>query len=60
MVTGQNMTEHIHYIKTLAEHLRENDDKIAEDFVIILTSSFPEEYNHLKTALETIADNDFR
>lgn len=30
MVTGQNMTNHINYIKTLTEHLSTIDDEIAE------------------------------
>ena len=52
------MTEHINYIKTFAEHLSAIDDEIAEkDLVIFLISSLPEKYNHLITALETIADD---
>ena len=58
MVTGQNMTEHINYIKNLAEHLNAIDDEIVEkDLFIILISSLPGEYNHLITARETIADD---
>jgi len=56
MTSGQDMTEHVNHIKTLAEHLQAIDDEIAEkDLVIILISSLPDEYNHLITALETIA-----
>ena len=45
------------YVKTLAEHLQAIDDETAEkDLVIILTRSLLEEYNHLITALDTIAD----
>ena len=52
MVTGHNMTEHIRYIKTLAERLQAIDDKLAEkDLVIILISKLPEEYDHLITAV---------
>ena len=44
-------------MKTLAEHLEAVDDAVLEkDLVIILTSSLPEEYNYLITALETIAE----
>ena len=58
MEKGQNMTEHINYIKTLSEHLEAIDDRIAEkDLVILLISSLPEEYNYLITALETIAED---
>ena len=57
MATAQNMTEHINYIKTLAQHLSAIDDEIAQkDLVVILTSSLPEEYIHLITALKTVAD----
>lgn len=57
MATAQNMTEHINYIKILAQHLSEIDHEIAQkDLVIILISSLPEEYIHLITALETAAD----
>ena len=58
MVTGQNMNEHINCIKILAKHLQGIDDEIGEtDLVIILISSFPEEYKHFITALETRADD---
>ena len=58
--TGQNLTEHMHYIKTLVEHLLTIDNEIDEkDLVITLISSFLEEYNHLTSALETIANDDF-
>ena len=58
MVTGQNMTEHINYIKTLAEHLSAIGNETAEkDLVIILISSLQEEYNYLITTLETITDD---
>ena len=57
MEKGQNMVEHINNIKTLAEHLEAIDDAIVEkDIVILLISSLPDEYNHLITALETLAD----
>ena len=58
MVTDQNMTEHINYIKTLAEHLSAIGHEITEkDLVIILISRLPEEYNCLTTTLETITDD---
>ena len=58
MKKGQDMTEHINYVKTLSEHLEAIDDAIAEkDLVILLISSLPEEYNFLITALETIAED---
>lgn len=57
MATAQNMTEHINYIKTLAQHLSAIDDEIAQkDLVVILISSLPAEYIHLITALEMVAD----
>ena len=52
------MLAHVNYIKTLSEHLEAVGDAVAEkDLVIILISSLPEEYNHLITALETIAED---
>lgn len=50
----------MHYIKTLVEHLLTFYNEIDEnDLVITLISSFLEEYNHLTSALETIANDDF-
>ena len=58
MDKGQNMTEHINYIKTLSEHLEAIGDPIEEkDLVILLISSLPDDYNYLITALETIAED---
>ena len=58
MVTGQNMAEHINYIKTLAGHLSAIGNETAEkDLVIILINSLQEEYNYLITTLETITDD---
>ena len=52
------MTEHLNYIKTLAEHLQETDDEITKKgLVIILISSLPEEYNIQTITFETIADD---
>lgn len=57
MEKGASMINHVNYIKTLAEHLEAVGDPIQEkDLVIILISSLSEEYAHLITALETIAD----
>ena len=57
MAKGTDMTDHINYLKTLAEHLEAVDDAVLEkDLVIILISSLSEEYNYLVTALETIAE----
>eukprot|EP00795_Rhopilema_esculentum_P012375 gene12375-3031_t len=51
------MINHVNYLKTLSEHLDAVGDPIKEnDLVIILISSLPEEYNHLITTLETIAE----
>ena len=61
MVTDQNMTKHINYMKTLAEHLSAIDHEITEKgLVIILIGSLPEKYNHLITALKMIADDHLR
>ena len=58
MDKGTSMLAHVNYIKTLSEHLEAVGDAVAEkDLVIILISSLPEEYNHLITALETIAED---
>ena len=58
MEKGSDMTKHINYVKTLAEHLEAIEDPVQEkDLVIILISSLPEEYNYLITALETIAED---
>ena len=58
MDKGTSMVAHVNYIKTLSEHLEAVGDAVAEkDLVIILISSLPEEYNHLITALETIAED---
>ena len=52
-----SMLEHGNYIKTLSEHLQAVGDPLAEkDLVIILISSLPDCYNHLITALKTIAE----
>ena len=57
MEKGNSMINHVNYLKTLSEHLDAVGDPIQEkDLVIILISSLPEEYNHLITALETIAE----
>ena len=57
MEKGNSMINHVNYVKTLSEHLDAVGDPIQEkDLVIILISSLPEEYNHLITALETIAE----
>ena len=56
MEKGSSMINHVNYLKTLSEHLDAVDDPIKEnDLVIILISSLPEEYNHLITVLEIIA-----
>ena len=58
MEKGTEMQTHVNYLKTISEHLEAIDDKVEEkDLVIILLSSLPEEYNHLVTALETIAED---
>ena len=58
MEKGTDMQTHVNYLKTISEHLEAIDDKVEEkDLVIILLSSLPEEYNHLVTALETIAED---
>lgn len=56
------MINHVNYLKTLSEHLDAIGDPIKENFVIIrdlviiLINSLPDEYNHLITPLETIAE----
>ena len=58
MVKGQNIKEHINHIKTLSEHLKAINDRIAKkDLVVLLISSLSEEYNFLITALQTIAEH---
>ena len=53
-----NMIKHLNYVKTLSEHLEAVKDPVNEkDLVIILISSFPEDYNYLITALETTAED---
>ena len=55
---GVSMFEHVNYLQMLSDHLEVVGDPIAEnDLVIILISSFTEEFNHLMTALETIAED---
>ena len=55
---GVSMLEHVNYLQTLSDHLEAVGDPIAEeDLVIILISSLTEEYNHLITALETLAED---
>ena len=52
------MLEHVNHVQTLSNHLEAVGDPIEEkDLVIILISSLTEEYNHLITALETIAEH---
>ena len=53
-----DMKNHVNEIKTISEHLEAIGDPIAEhDLVIILISSYPEDFNYLITALETIAES---
>ena len=55
---GVSMLEHVNYLQTLSDHLEAMGDPIAEkDPVIILISSLTKEFNHLITALETIAED---
>ena len=50
--------EHVNYMQTLSDHLEAVGDPIVEkDLLIILISSLTEEYNHLITALETLAED---
>ena len=52
------MLEHVNYLQTLSDHLEAVGDPIAEkDLVIILISSLTKEYNHVITALETLAED---
>ena len=52
-----NMINQADYIKTLSEHLDTVGDPIQEKhLVIVLIRRLPEEYNHVITALETIAE----
>ena len=51
MEEGTSMIDHVNYIKSLYEHLEAVNEAVAEkDWVIILISSLPEEYNSLITA----------
>ena len=53
-----DMKNHVNEIKTISEHLEAIGDPIVEhDLVIILISSYPEDFNYLITALETIAES---
>eukprot|EP00794_Sanderia_malayensis_P002886 gene2886-biopygen2372 len=55
---GTTMLEHVNGLQTLSDHLEAVGDPIMEkDLVIILISSLTEDYNHLITALETIAED---
>ena len=55
---GVSMLEHVNYLQTLSDHLEAVGDPIAEkDLVVILISSLTEEFSHLITALETIAED---
>ena len=58
MQKGTDMTEHINFLKTIADQLEAVEDPVSEeDLVIISISSLPDEYNYLITALETIAED---
>ena len=58
MQTGTDMTEHIRFVKTIANQLEAVEDPVSEkDLVIILIASLPDEYNYLITAFETIAED---
>eukprot|EP00794_Sanderia_malayensis_P011639 gene11639-biopygen9313 len=55
---GTTMLEHVNGLQTLSDHLESVGDPIMEkDLVMILISSLTEDYNHLITALETIAED---
>lgn len=55
---GTTMLERVNHVQTLSDHLEAVGDPIEEkDLVIILISSLTEDYNHLITALETIAED---
>ena len=48
MQKGTDMTEHINFVRTIADQLEAVEDPISEeDLVIILISSLPDEYNYL-------------
>ena len=52
---GQTMEAYVNHMKTIAEHLENLDDPVAEkDLVYILISSLPPDYHNLITALETL------
>ena len=55
--TGESMIDHINKLQSIRESMKALDDPVSDrDFVMILMSSLPAEYNYLITALETIKE----
>ena len=55
--TGESMIDHINKLQSIRESMEALDDPVSDrDFVMILMSSLPAEYNYLITALETIKE----
>ena len=55
---GTDITEHINFVKTIADQQEAVEDPVSEkDLVIILISSLPDEYNYFITALATITED---